>query len=73
MADRFHQRRQAKAEAERQRDTVLGPIATAQAREGSVFDLLLATSGVTPLWAAGPIWPGWSNGGMTLALARWRL
>ena len=29
---------------------MLGPIATEQAREGSVFNLLLATSEVTPLW-----------------------
>ena len=50
MADRFHRHRQAKAEAERQRDSVLGPIANEQAREGSVFDLLLASSEVTPLW-----------------------
>ena len=50
MADRFRQRRQAKAEAECQCDSVLGPIATEQAREGSVFNLLLATSEVTPLW-----------------------
>jgi tetratricopeptide (TPR) repeat protein len=50
MADRFRQRRQAKAEAERQRDSVLGPIASEQAREDSVFDLLLASSEVTPLW-----------------------
>src|SRR5262249_21064568 len=50
MADRFHQRRQDRAEAERQRDSALGPIATEQAREGSVFDLLLAASEVAPLW-----------------------
>jgi hypothetical protein len=44
MTDRFHQRRQARAEAERQRSSVLSSVVTDRAREGSIFDLLLATS-----------------------------
>ena len=50
IMDLSDQRRQARAKAERERSSVLGPIVTEQANERSVFDALLATSAVTPFW-----------------------
>lgn len=47
IEDGFQQHQQAKADAER--DSVLGSIATDQAREDRVFELLFATSEVRPV------------------------
>lgn len=50
MTDRFSQRRQGRAEAERERSLALSRVIPEQVQTDSVFDLLLASSEVTPFW-----------------------
>ena len=71
LADRAYGRREAKTAALRAREDVLDAVISDPASEGSIFDVLLATSTeAAPFRAGGMIWPGWIGGGTSRSSQR---